>query len=296
MPEPASQADATAPAPATEPTPNAPPVEPPKDAAPPSPSPSSPAKDAAPPESAAARFARLAAQEKRLQAQRAEIQAARDAVAKERAEVEAYRAKAAAYKTDPISLLRDHGLTYEQVTQYLMNGGQPTPDLKIEATRGEVAALKAELDALKAARAQAEADAQAAKAQQAEQTYRQKLTAAAADGYELAAVYDPEGRRAWAVAEALFGETGEVPEPAAVMAKVEAEFEQLLDRAAKTKKWAGKYAPKAAEPPKPPAPTLTNDVATPSVVNGSPRSEAERVRRAIAAMEEAERRVKPASA
>ena len=91
-------------------------------------------------------FAVLSKKEKAF---REKVAAEKAALARERAEVEALRKEAESWKskdalkkTKPLEWLKEHGLSYEQLTEVQLAGGEPTPSLLVDEVKGEVADLR----------------------------------------------------------------------------------------------------------------------------------------------------------
>src|SRR5271166_1356124 len=81
------------------------------------------------------RFAALAKKERAIQKQLAEVKQ-REAKAKE---WETLKASAA---SNPLKALEVLGISYEQLTNYILNGQKPTADLQVKQVQDELAKLK----------------------------------------------------------------------------------------------------------------------------------------------------------
>lgn len=251
--------------------------------------------------SAAQRFAFLAKKESALQKQRAEIKSAREAMEAQRAEIEqikqqieSSKSKKDSYRTNPLSLLEEHGMTYKELTDYILNNNTVS-------TESQIRAIQERLDEQEKRREQEKLEAQKrseeeAKSREAQviQEFRDEIGSflkAKSDTYELTALYEGSDL-VYDTVEEYFDKTGKVLSIPEACELVEKYFESQVEKAAKTKKLSSKLqapgVPKAEEKFTQSAPTrtLSNQKytsATPSMV--SPKIENDRMARAMAALD-----------
>lgn len=257
---------------------------------------------AKPEPSAAQRFAFLAKKESALQRQRAEIKAAREAmeaqkaeIEKIRQEIEANKSKRDSYRTNPLGLLEEHGLTYKELTDYILNNNTVS-------TESQIRAIQERLDEQEKRREQEKLEAQKkaeeeAKSREAQviQEFRQEIGSfikAKAETYELTALYDGADL-VYDTVEEYFDKTGKVLSIPEACDLVEKYFESQVEKATKTKKLSSKLqAPGSLQPKEEkftqsaPTRTLSNakyTSSTPSMV--SPKVESDRMARAMAALD-----------
>jgi hypothetical protein len=282
------------------------------------------AKPTEPKEPAGQAFARIArAERSRVEKElafKAEMEAARAQVAAEKAEAQRLRDEAQAIrdaearaKADPTGYLEKlYGPTwYETITEAKLSGKAP-PDLAVRAIEekldGRIAAFRKEQDELR--RKEAEQRAAAEKAERERVAAEQKalieqfhadtvaFVKAHPDDYELTHLYDafdlvPE------VIQETFRTSKRVLSEKEAADLVEKHFEEQLERAVTTTKKIGPRFVKA-EPPKvveesaKPTPTLSNATAAAPAFTGPPKTEEERIARAVAAYEAAQAKTRTA--
>lgn len=223
-------------------------------------------------ESDAARFAALAKREREAFKAQQEAKALREQIKAELAQVEAWKAAQGLAKTNPLAFLEQQGLTYEQLTQLMLSGGQDSPAAAAKAVEQR---LDAKIQSIEA-REQAAKDAQAAR--QAEESRRTiethereavEFVTGAADKYELTNMLgmQEEVPKLIRLAYQKAVKAGETPkvmtfEEAADL--VEKHLEAQAVKVQKAKKFQAKEAPKSAPQGEKrsveSAGTLTNDL------------------------------------
>jgi len=221
-----------------------------------------------------ARFAALARREKEiLQRERATKDAAakRDAELAERlAKAESIEKKRAAWSDDPLGLLEELGVTYQQLTERVLKHGEPA------TAEDRVAKLEARLEAEAKARDEAAAkaaedvkSASAAKVESSINAFKSSIkdfVSAGADTYEMIAAEDAH-ELVFDVIEAGYEKDGTMMSVEQAAALVESHlYETAVAKLKTSKKLAALFAP----PPAPPAPVPTvappgKPKATPSV-------------------------------
>lgn len=212
-------------------------------------------------------------------------------------EPEAQKLTKARESKNPIEALMAAGFTYEDAVQFQLNGGQATPEMEIRAIRAEMVERdkKAELDK-KAAQEKEIAEAKASEARAVAQFRASVKTFIGEhpDDYELTNLYDPDGEMIFATIEAHFDKTQKILSAKEAADLVEKHCEaEIFEKAAKTKKAQSRLKP--AEPEKketaqasvPGSRTLSNSMSATTPTRSAPRSEDERIQRALAALERA---------
>lgn len=255
---------------------------------------------AKPEASAAQRFAFLAKKESALQKQRAEIKAAREAMEAQRVEIErikqeieASKAKKGSYRTNPLSLLEENGLTYKELTDYILNNNTVSTEAQIKAIQDRLdeQEKRREQERLEAEK-RAEEEARSREAQVI-QEFRQEIGSFIKDKsetYELTALYDGADL-VYDTVEEYFDKTGKVLSIPEACDLVEKYLESQVEKATKTKKLSSKLQapgnPKLEDKPQAaPTRTISNQrytSTTPSMV--SPKIENDRMARAMAALD-----------
>lgn len=252
-------------------SPDAPPAVPPAAA-------SEPAEPEGP---MAARFAALAKRDKELTLRE---KAAKEAVAAKEAALEAKAAELAERatklgsldellalaKSKPTEFLQRTGLTYAQLTDAVLNEGQPpTADDRVAKLEAELAADRAARAAeVEKAKADAEASAKAAHERAIEnfKVHIGEFVKTNAETYELVAAEEATDL-VFDVVEAYFQEHKQVLPVEQAAAKVEAYLEaEARKKYAGSKKLAGLFQP----PPPPPAATLGAALAAPAAAKAKP--------------------------
>lgn len=235
------------------------------------------------------RFAALAKKERALQKQMAEIKQAQVKMS----EWEKARSEAT---TNPIKALEMLGLSYEQITQFMLNGQKPTPELEIQAVKKQLQDMKQEQESK--AKAELEASQSKAKAeyQRTLSEFNQEVgefVKANAGEYELTAMYQGEAIIS-ATIEQHFANTKKILSIKEAADLVEKYFEEQVSAAQKTKKFQAKQTPKEEKPQpkresvsKQSTPTISNELTSSAPSLLPAKTEQDRLTRAMAALERA---------
>lgn len=227
------------------------------------------------------RFAALAKKERAIQQQATAL--------KEReaklADFESIKQKAT---SNPLEALKILGISYEQITEFILNGQKPTPDLQVSAVKQEIDALRKERELEKEAakKAQEEEHSRTMEQFRAEVGNFIKTNA---EQYELTALYNGESI-VEATIEQHFAATQKVLSIKEAADLVEAYFEDQVKAASQAKKFQAKQEPKAPGQPakemeRTKAPTLNNGMTSSAPSLLPAKTEADRVQRALAALE-----------
>lgn len=235
------------------------------------------------------RFAALAKKERAIQKQLAEIKA-------KEAGVKAFETLKATASTNPLEALKALGLSYEQITQFLLNGSKPTPELEVSQVRQDLEKLKSEqLAREEAVKVQAK--------QAAEREYQETLAdfngevksyvQSNKDTYELTNMYQGE-EIVIATIEQHFAATKKIMSIKEASDLVEAYFEEQVRAAQQTKKFQVKQEPKVSggqskgeSVAKSSTPTLSNGLTSSAPSLLPAKTEQARLQRAMAALDKA---------
>lgn len=233
------------------------------------------------------RFAALAKKERALQAQMQQLKAAQA----KQAEYESARAQAA---SNPIKALESLGLSYEQITQFMLNGNKVTPELELKGVKDEIAAFKAE-------QLKREEDAKTAQEKRAKAEYQATLSefnqevadfiSTNAETYELTSLFEGQAIVS-ATIEQHFAQTKKILSIKEASELVEKYFEDQVNVAQKAKKFQAKQQPKEESQPrreqssKTAAPTISNELTSSAPSMLPAKTEQDRLRRAMAALEQ----------
>lgn len=234
---------------------------------------------------------------KAKQALRAEM----EAIAREKAEIQNWRKqiesaenRKSTYKSNPLAVLEDHGLTYKELTDYILNNNTVSTEAQIKALheRIEQQEKQRELERQELVRRENERHAEReAQVIQEFKTEIENFVKRESEKYELTNLYDSQDL-VYDTVEEYFNKTGKVLSIPEACDLVEAYLEKQVEKSLATKKLSIKVATKAPEDSKvavkdQPRRTLSNTEytsSTPSFV--SPKVENDRMSRALAALEQ----------
>lgn len=253
------------------------------------------------------RFAFLAKKEQAIVRQRQELKAQIEALNaqkseldKMRAEIDEVKSRRSSYKTNPLSALEDAGLSYKELTDYILNNQQLSPEQKMKALEekfeSKIEALERQRQEEREAAQRRQEEEQAKREHQVIQEFKSEIASYITthkDTYELTNLYDSSDL-VYDTVDAYYEKSGKVLSIPEACDLVEKYLESQVEKSLQTKKLSARL-PKAAEEPteKRPAPessaprrSLNNQTytsSTPSVV--SPKVENDRMARALAALD-----------
>jgi hypothetical protein len=249
----------------------------------------------------AQRFAFLARKEAALQKSRAEIKAQlqkleseKSEMAKMRAEIDSLKSQKKDYRQNPLSLLEENGLTYKELTDFILNNNTVSTESQIKQiqTKLEAVEKQREID-----RQEAQKRAEEEQSQREVQVINEfkgeihNFVTANKDKFELTHLYEAQNL-VYDTVEEYFSKTQKILSIPEACDLVEKYLESLAEKSLKTKKLSGKIGqplqtePKPKEPATAPRRTLTNSnytASTPSLV--TPKIESDRMARALAALD-----------
>lgn len=241
-------------------------------------------------ESMSAQFAALAKKEKRILSDRQALEAQNKDLQEKLKQYEQFETKKKSAKVNPLEYLSEAGLTYDEITQFMLNGGAPQP--KDKATELE--------ERLNEFMSKAEKDKQEAAEKQAEQLKEQEEKVIAQfkdsikkhikDGgerFELINLYDAQDLVISTI-EAHFEKTQQILDNDTAADLVEKHLEGEIAKLANASKFKDKFKPSEASVKtgeKKDSVTLNSSMASSSVPSMLPsHTENDRIKRALAAL------------
>lgn len=252
------------------------------------------------------RFAFLAKKEQAIVRQRQELKAQMEALNSQkseldklRAEIESVKSRRSTYKTNPLSALEDAGLSYKELTDYILNNQQISPEQKLKALEekfeSKIEALERQREEERQAAQRRYEEEQAAREHHVIEEFKGEISSYISthkDTYELTNLYD-SADLVYDTVDAYYAKSGKVLSIPEACDLVEKYLESQVEKSLQTKKLSSRLN-KAPEPtdkrpaPETPAPrrTLNNQTytsSTPTVV--SPKVENDRMARAMAALD-----------
>lgn len=247
-----------------------------------------------PKERSSERFAALARKEAEVFRKAQAVRQQQAEIARQAEEIRAYQAAKQQAKLNPLDALKQLGLTYEELTEYVLNDNKPTPTAEMAALKQEIESFKRQTEEERRREMEARQAAEVEQQQQIVEAFRDEVreyVSQHTETYELTSLYGG-ANLVHEVIEEHFRQTGKlmgIPDAAKL---VEEHYEDLARQAQATKKFAATQQ-KATPPqvttqqtaPKPGV-TLSNDlVATATAKAQSPRSDADRIAAALARLE-----------
>jgi DNA repair exonuclease SbcCD ATPase subunit len=260
--------------------------------------PATPAVEAAPPpkDPFAEKIELLSKKERSIYRERQRVEQERQQLAQERAEYEKFKALRSEAKQRPLDYLKEAGLSYDDLTQHLLNGGT-TEKSEVEQLREQFEALRKERDSEKQeltkqqqmARAQAETQAiDEFKTEIGQFIEQNKAT------YELSSLRDATEDIFTTINDAYVirlnewsrsGRVGRPPGPMAIKEAadiVEDFYEKEVLRLTESQKLKAKLMPQPEGQPKQASKTLTNNMASTAASVVPAKTDNDRMQRALA--------------
>lgn len=248
------------------------------------------------------RFAFLAKKEQAVVRQRQELKAQLEAMEQQKAEIsrlrqeiEGSRSKKESYRQNPLALLEEHGLSYKELTDYILNNNTVSTESQIKALQEKLESVEKQRE-LDRQEAQERAKRAAEEREQAVITeFKTEIGSflkRESDKYELTNLYD-SADLVYDTVEEYFAKTNKVLSIPEACDLVEAYLEKQVEKSLATKKLSTKVSKPQTEdtastpPSAPQRKTLSNSnytASTPSLV--SPRVENDRMARALAALDQ----------
>lgn len=214
--------------------------------------------------------------------------------------VKAWEDSRTSAKKNPLDYLSQAGLSYDELTNFMLNGGKPTEADRIEAVRDEFGQFKKQIEEEKLKAQQAQAQAQQQMEQEAVNGLKEDIKSViekGAETYELLATRGAEEEvfnhlrdsfrmefQAWTKA----GRKGPPPQPMSpekAAQEMEEFYEKEMDRLIQTKKMQARQQPQSKDAglKKGPSPTLSNAMTSSAAASLIPaKNDEDRMQRALA--------------
>ena len=252
------------------------------------------------PAEGANRFAFLAKKEAAIVRQRHELKAQMEAMTSQRSEMEKLRAeidevkgRKASYRSNPLAALEDAGLSYKELTDFILNNNTVSTESQIKALQDKISEVES------ARQRDHQEREEHSKRQAAEREvaviaeFKNEISnfiSSKKDDYELTNLYDSSDL-VYDTVEAYFEKTSKVLSIPEACQLVETYLEKQVEKSLQTKKLGSRFQKPAEETiaksdPQAPRRTLNNQTytsSTPSMV--SPKVENDRMSRALAALD-----------
>lgn len=248
----------------------------------------------APKERASDKFAVLARKEAEVYRRQQAVKQQQAELARQAEEIKAFQEMKRQARLNPVDALKQLGLTYEEVTEYLMNDNKPTPTAEVMSVKQELEEFKRQTMAEQKRLIEEQQLRSEVEQQQIVEQFREEVNdyvAKHADTYELTALYGGASLVSQVIEE-HFKQTQKLMDVSEAAKLVEEHYEELARKAQATKKFAVTQQ-KAASPqgqtqtqaPRM-GPTLTNDLTARAAANPQrPRTDEDRIAAALARLE-----------
>lgn len=236
-----------------------------------------------------ARFAQLAKKEKQLQADRTELKHVEAELNEKYAQYERFENAKRQAKLNPLAALEALGITYDQLTDFVINDNRPTPDAHVQALKDELDGFKRQQEDERKQAKEAAEKQQLADAERNEQMYFARCDGFVkknADTYELINANEAF-ELVHEVVRARFDATGQVLSEKEAADLVETYLEEAVMKNTATKKFQAKVSATLKAPPqsKQSSKTLNNSLSpTTASLASATKSESDRMARALAAL------------
>lgn len=236
----------------------------------------------------------LAKREKALQKQREEIQKSKLDLDSKYEEINKFKSLKEQAKTNPLKFLEEAGLTYEELTNFILNGNKPTAEMETSSIKSEMQKLRDEIAQREQERENSAKAMDEKRAQEAISNFKENITGfltGKPDDFELCNNYPESVDLIYDVIEAHFAQTEKVMSMEEAAKLVEDHFESEAMKVTSFKKIQSKLAPKPApteedgfqKAKQQASPTLNNSMS--QTVSGlSNSTENDRIKRALAAL------------
>lgn len=252
------------------------------------------------------RFSFLAKKEAALVRQRQELKAQIDALNSQRSEldklrqeIDSVKSRRSSYKSNPMSALEDAGLSYKELTDYILNNEKITPEQKLAALEekfeSKIQAMERQREEERKLAEQRAEQERAAREQATIAEFKSEIGSFVSkhkETYELTHLYDSSDL-VYDTVEAYYDQSGKVLSIPEACDLVEKYLEKQVEKSLQTKKLASRLTQQdtpptdAAQKSEPtPRRSLNNQTytsSTPTVV--SPKVENDRMARAMAALD-----------
>lgn len=241
-------------------------------------------------ETLSSQFAALAKKEKRIITKQQELEAKNKELEDKLKKYEEFENKKKAARVNPLEYLQEAGLTYDELTQYILNGPKALEKDKATEIEERLNSFIAQTEAEK--KSQAEREAQLAKEQEERVIAQFKDSVKnhikdKKDSYELINLYDAT-ELVISTIEAHFEKTQQILDTDSACELVEKHLEDEIKKLANSNKFKDKFKveeTKAHQNNRRDSVTLNSSMPASSVPSSLPaHSEADRIKRALAAL------------
>ena len=251
------------------------------------------------PAEGANRFAFLAKKEAAIVRQRHELRAQMEAMTSQRSEMEKLRAeidevkgRKASYRSNPLAALEDAGLSYKELTDFILNNNTVSTESQIKALQDKISEVENARQRDHQEREEHSKRQAAEREVQVIAEFKNEISnfiSSKKDDYELTNLYESSDL-VYDTVEAYFEKTSKVLSIPEACQLVETYLEKQVEKSLQTKKLGSRFQKPAEESiaksdPQAPRRTLNNQnytSSTPSMV--SPKVENDRMTRALAAL------------
>jgi hypothetical protein len=241
-------------------------------------------------DSLSSQFAALAKKEKKILSDRQALEAKNKELEEKLKEYEQFKTKKSSAKVNPLEYLSEAGLTYDEITQFMLNGGVPQPKDKATELEEKLNAFvekqekeKQEQEELKAKQLQEQEEKVIAQ-------FKESVKKHIKDGgerFELINLYDAQ-ELVISTIEAHFEKTQQILDNDTAADLVEKHLEGEIAKLAKANKFKDKFKleeNKTVNTEKKDSVTLNSSMASSSVPSSLPaKTEQDRIKRALAAL------------
>lgn len=241
-------------------------------------------------EGLSSQFAALARKEKKIQSERQALEARNKELEEKIKKYEAFEEKKKNAKTNPFDYLSEAGLTYDELTEAVLNGGKPQPKDKATELEEKFNTLQAKIEQEKQEKAEAEQKRLEEENEKVIKAFKDSVNKQLADkrdSYELINLYDAQ-ELVISTIEAHFEKTKEILDVDAAADLVEKHLESEVKKLANSNKFKDKFKleePAQQQQEKKSTVTLSSEMPSSSVPSSLPaKTEEERLKRALAAL------------
>lgn len=241
-------------------------------------------------ESLSSQFAALAKKEKRIVSKQQELEARNKELEEKLQKYEQFEAKKKTAKENPLDFLSEAGLTYDELTEFMLNGGKPKEKDKVTELEQRFNDLISKSEQEKKEREELETKRLQEQEEKVIQQFKdsvKKHIADKKDAYELVNLYDAQDLVISTI-EAHYEKTQQILDTDTAAELVEKHLEDEVKKLANANKFKDKFKlteDKPKESQVKDSVTLNSQMSASSVPSSLPaQTEADRIKRALAAL------------
>lgn len=194
----------------------------------------------------AQRFAALSRKHKQIRAEAEQLKALKAQLAQKETKIKEWEDI-----KDPIAALRAKGFSYEEATQYVLNNGQPTPELQIKGVQEELAKFRQEQAEAEKVRAEQAVKLAQAQVEETITTFKSQVNefvTSHPEDYQLIGIHESQ-ELIYSTVEENFNRTGRIMSMKEAADLVENYLEERIEASLKAKRLSAKYGPRVEQPP-----------------------------------------------